>query len=48
MDGLRLSEILGLRWQNVDLQNNTFGVVEQLPFNLPAGTKTVPEMTPTK
>lgn len=26
----------------------TFGVVEQLPFNLPAGTKEVPEMAPTK
>ena len=48
MYGLRLSEILGLRWQNVDLQNNTFGVVEQLPFNLPAGTKEVAEMAPTK
>lgn len=48
MYGLRLSEILGLRWQNVDLQNNTFGIVEQLPFNLPAGTKTVTEMAPTK
>lgn len=48
MYGLRLSEILGLRWQNVDLQNNTFGVVEQLPFNLPAGTKNVAEMAPTK
>lgn len=48
MYGLRLSEILGLRWQNVDFQNNTFGVVEQLPFNLPAGTKEVAEMAPTK
>ena len=48
MYGLRLSEILGLRWQNVDLQKNTFGVVEQLPFNLPAGTKSVTDMAPTK
>lgn len=48
MYGLRLSEILGLRWQNVDLQNNTFSVVEQLPFNLPAGTKNISEMAPTK
>ncbi len=48
MYGLRLSEILGLRWKNVDFQNNTFGVVEQLPFNLPAGTKEVAEMAPTK
>ncbi len=48
MYGLRLSEILGLRWQNVDLVKGTFGVVEQLPFNLPAGTKNVSEMAPTK
>lgn len=48
MYGLRLSEILGLRWQNVDLVKGTFGVVEQLPFNLPAGTKNVAEMAPTK
>ena len=48
MYGLRMSEILGLRWQNVDLEKGTFGVVEQLPFNLPAGTKEVAEMAPTK
>ncbi len=29
MYGLRLSEIIGLRWQNVDLQKSIFGVVEQ-------------------
>ncbi len=48
MYGLRMSEILGLRWQNVDLEKGTFGVVEQLPFNLPAGTKEIAEMAPTK
>jgi integrase len=31
MYGLRLSEIIGLRWDNVDLQEGTFGVIEQLP-----------------
>lgn len=48
MYGLRISEILGLRWSNVDIENKSFGVVEQLPFRLPAGTKTVTEMAPTK
>jgi integrase len=48
MYGLRMSEIIGLRWQNVDLENGTFGVVEQLPFKVPAGTKIVTEMAPTK
>ncbi len=46
--GLRRSEIVGLRWQNVDLDNNTFTVIEQLPFKLPAATKTIDEMAPTK
>ena len=46
--GLRLSEILGLRWRNVDLENKTFGVVEQLPFALPAGTTYVENMAPVK
>jgi integrase len=48
MYGLRLSEILGLRWQNVDMANGTFGVVEQLPFRLPAGTKIVEQMAAVK
>lgn len=46
--GLRLSEILGLRWRNVDLENKMFGVVEQLPFALPAGTTYVENMAPVK
>ena len=46
--GLRLSEILGLRWRNVDLENKTFSVVEQLPFALPAGTTYVENMAPVK
>lgn len=46
--GLRLSEILGLRWRNVDLEAKTFAVVEQLPFGTPAGTVTVEEMAPVK
>ncbi len=33
--GMRRSEILGLRWRNVDLENNTFDVSEQLPFKVP-------------
>ena len=46
--GLRLSEILGLRWRNVDFQSKTFAVVEQLPFGTPAGTVTIDEMAPVK
>ena len=48
MYGLPMSEFLGLCWENVDLEKGTFGVVEQLPFNLPRGTKEVSEMAPTK
>lgn len=46
--GLRRSEICGLRWQNVDLDNMTFGVVEQLPFNTPAKSVIIKEMAPPK
>lgn len=46
--GLRISEILGLRWSNVDMTAGVFHVVGQLPFNLPAGTTTVTEMAPLK
>jgi integrase len=46
--GLRIGEIIGLRWRNVDLDNMTFGVVEQIPFKVPAGTKIITEMAPTK
>jgi len=46
--GLRMSEIIGLRWQNVDLEKMQFGVIEQMPFKLPAGTKKITEMAPTK
>lgn len=44
--GMRRSEILGLRWRNVDLENNTFDVVEQLPFKVPPHTTTIQEMAP--
>ena len=46
--GLRMGEILGLRWRNVDLQNRTFSVVEQMPYAVPATTKLIPEMAPVK
>ena len=42
--GMRRSEILGLRWRNVDLENNTFDVSEQLPFKVPPKTKVIEEM----
>lgn len=46
--GLRLNEILGLRWSDMDNEMETFGVVEQLPFALPTGTTYVTEMVPVK
>lgn len=46
MYGLRISEILGLRWDNVDMEKGTFNVVEQLPFKLPAGTLTLSDELP--
>lgn len=46
--GLRLSEVIGLRWRNVDLEKGTFGVVEQMPFDLPRDVKYVTEMAPVK
>ncbi len=46
--GLRLGEILGLRWRNVDLKDGSFAVVEQLPYRLPASVTTVTEMAPVK
>lgn len=46
--GLRISEIIGLRTSNIDLEKKEFRVIEQLPFQLPAGTKTVTKMAPTK
>lgn len=46
--GLRRNEVLGLRWNNVDLKNKRFSVVEQLPFKVPPGTTTITEMAPTK
>lgn len=46
--GMRRSEILGLRWRNVDLENNTFSVVEQLPFKVPPKTTIIKEMAPPK
>lgn len=46
--GLRISEILGLRWMNVDMEKGIFSVSEQLPFRLPRDTTTINEMAPTK
>jgi integrase len=46
--GLRLSEIIGLRLQNIDVENKTFAVVEQLPFKLPKDEKIISEMAPPK
>jgi len=46
--GLRISEIIGLRTINIDLDKMQFGVVEQLPFKLPPGTKIITELSPTK
>lgn len=46
--GLRISEIIGLRWRNVDFEKGIFSVVEQLPFGLARDTKEVKEMAPVK
>ncbi len=46
--GLRIGEILGLRWRNVDLENNSFAVVEQLPYNPPADITVITDMAPVK
>ncbi len=46
--GLRLGEILGLRWRNVNLETGTFAVVEQIPYRLPASVVTVDKMAPVK
>lgn len=46
--GLRLSEILGLRWRNVDLENGRFRVIEQLPYQMPSRTTYLTEMAPVK
>lgn len=35
-------------WRNVDLENNTFDVTEQLPFKVPPKTKVIEEMAPPK
>lgn len=46
--GMRRSEVLGLRWRNVDLEKGTFDVVEQLPFHVPPKTTVIEEMAPPK
>ena len=43
-----MSEIIGLRMTNIDLEKMQFGVVEQMPFKVPPGTKTITEMALTK
>lgn len=48
MYGLRRSEILGLRWRNVDFENKTFSVIEQLPFKVPPKTNIIKEFAPPK
>ena len=44
MYGMRMSEILGLRWRNISLERNTFDVVEQLPYKLPKDTVRLSEV----
>ena len=46
--GLRISEILGLRWRNVDLEALELRVVEQLPYGLEKGVHEISEMAPVK
>ena len=46
--GLRRSEVAGLMWPKVDLENDRFTVNEQLPFKLTAHTKKIVKLSPTK
>ena len=46
--GLRISEALGLRWRNVNLDEGYFNVVEQLPFELHSDMTRIEEMAPVK
>ncbi len=46
--GLRRNEMLGLRWQNVDMEKGTFAITEQLPFKMPVNATIIEEMAPTK
>ena len=46
MYGLRISEVLGLRWDNVDMKKGTFNVTEQLPYRLIPGTLTLSDELP--
>lgn len=48
MYGLRISETIGLRWNNVNLEKRTFGVIEQMPFDVPKGTTLITKMAPVK
>jgi len=48
MYGMRMSEVLGLRWDNVDMDKGIFAVVEQLPYKVPSGTTIITEMAPVK
>jgi integrase len=46
--GLRRGEVLGLRWRNVDLENQKFSIVEQLPFKFSTKEPYLKEFAPTK
>ena len=37
-----------MRWRNVDIENGTLSVVEQLPYRLPKGTVTIEDMAEVK
>jgi integrase len=46
--GLRISEIIGLRWRNVNLEERCFEVVEQMPYSVPNSATSISEMAPVK
>jgi integrase len=46
--GLRLGEILGLRWRSINLENRTLSVVEQLPYAISRTQTDITEMAPVK
>jgi integrase len=46
--GMRRGEIVGLRWDNVDMSKDLFMVDEQLPFGIKGDVKLLDELAPVK
>lgn len=46
--GMRRGEVVGLRWNNVDMSKDLFMVDEQLPFGIKGDVKLLDELAPVK